>query len=224
MRVPLQAWYDAWLEDHRKTELIYVNRNARGEPYLAQLHFVRDALAPMVWSDILYDDRPCEPDPRADCHETAWIIGEHRSKSVRLPVYSIERPDRGLRFVLRDNYYDWKLSVLSETPIDDPLFPYLFHTTPPIEPGYTGDPLRSVYFEGFPQDLVLGYQSENPRWWSAELDDRALWTTILLCMKAVGAVEPKRWHTQESRRAYFDAQEAARKRREARQRRMEGNA
>lgn len=217
MRIPLQAWYDEWLEEHRDTDLSYVSRNARGETSLPQVHFVRDAIAPLLRADTLYDDLPREPPPRSDCRLTAWVIGEHRSKSVRLPVYSLERPDKDIRFVLRDNYFDWKLSVQSETPIDHELFPYLFHTTPPVEPDYTGNALASCYFEGFPEDLIFGYHAENPRRWSASIGgDRALWTTILLCLKSLGVVRPKTWLTRASHQEHFAASDAARKRRKER--------
>lgn len=217
MRRGLQNWYSAWLDEHASTDLLYVSKNARGETSLPQVHFVRDELASLAWAGKLYEERPSEPPPRNDCRETAWVIGEHRSKSVRLPVYSIERPDLGLRFVLRNNYHDWKLSVISETPIQSDVFPYLFHTTPPVDRDYTGDELAPCYFEGFPDDLVFGYQSIDPRRWSASLDSRSLWTTIMLCMRSVGAIKPLVWHTKESHRALLDAEDAAGKARKARE-------
>lgn len=145
----------------------------------------------------------------------AWVISTHRSKSIQLPVVSYERPDLGLQFVIRDNFYNWKLSVISEKPIDDPLFPWLFFTVPPTEPEYTGDSLASCYFEGFPKDLIFGYQSKNPRRWSAEINSYAwLQITLMLCMKAVGAIPMPVWRTK----AIADAEFAAeKKRRDARE-------
>jgi hypothetical protein len=209
MRIALQAWYDAWLEEHRSTDLIYVARNARREVSLPQVHFVRDTLASLVWAGVRYCDHPREPAPRGDCRETAWVIGEHRSKSVRLPVYSLERPDLGIRLVLRNNYFDWKLTVISEVPIQSDLFPYLFKTMPPVEPEYTGDELAACYFEGFPKDLVFGYQATDPRRWSASLDDHALWTSVMICMRVVGAIKPQKWCTREEHRAQLEAESAS---------------
>lgn len=218
MRIPLQAWYDEWLKEHQGTDLLYVKRDAQQRVSLPQVHFVRDALGELLWADTLYDDLPREPPPRADCRLTAWVIGEHHSKSVRLPVYSLERPDKGVRLVLRDNHYDWKLSVASEVPIDHELFAYLFHTTPPIEPDYTGNELASCYFEGFPKDLIFGYHANDSRRWSASIGgDRALWTTILLCMMRLGVVRPRAWTTHASQQERFAAERAARERREARE-------
>jgi hypothetical protein len=218
MKIPLQAWYDEWLKEHQDTDLIYVSRDAQKRVSLPQVHFVRDTLAPLLWADTLYDDLPCEPPPREDCRLTAWVIGEHRSKSVRLPVYLLERPDKGLRVMLRYNYFDWKLSVESEVPLDHELFSYLFHTTPPVEPDYTGNELASCYFEGFPEDQIYGYQTENPRRWSASIgNDRALWMTILLCMIDLGVVKRASWTTRASHQEQFAAKDAARKRREERE-------
>ncbi len=217
LRIPLQAWYDAWLEQHRDTKLIYAH-DAQREVALPQVRFVRDEIASLVWSGVSYYDLPSAPPPRTDCRETAWVIGEHRSKSVRLPVYALERPDLGIRFILRNNYYDWKLSVLSETPIHSDLFAYLFKTTPPVERDYTGDELAACYFEGFPEDLVFGYQTLNARRWSASLgNDHTLWTTIFICMRVVGAIKPQKWWTREEHRAHLDAESAASKARDARE-------
>lgn len=212
MREPLQAWYDKWLEEHKNTDLIYVSRSEHG-PYLKQVHFIRDNIARLLWADVYYYDMPREPAPRTDCVETAWVIGEHRSKSVRLPVYSIERPDKGIRLVLRDNYHDWKLSVISETSIQSDLFPYLFKTEPPPDPDYTGYDLSACYFEGFPEELVFGYYAQNPSKWSASLgSDEGLWTVTLVIAKALGIVEPRRSLTRAEHRAKLDAESASYKR------------
>ncbi len=64
----------------------------------------------------------------------AYVIATHRSKSIELPVVSLERPDLGIQFVLCNNFYHTKLSVISERPLVDEAFPYLFHTQPPPDP------------------------------------------------------------------------------------------
>lgn len=126
-----------------------------------------------------------------------YIISTHLSKSVQLPVVSLELEDVGLQFVMRGNFYNWKLSVLSEKPITDPNFEALFHTTPPVDKSYTGDPLASVYFEGFPSEYIFGYQSLDARRWSAELgSEYDLYTTIFLCLRAAGAKPALQWPTR----------------------------
>lgn len=197
MKKPLQIWFDAWLAEHKDSRLFAIDAAQR------QIMYVRDELSQLVWAGVSYDDLPIEGGPRGDCKVTAYVIGEHRSKSVRLPVYLIERPDLSLRFVLRGNFQDWKLSVASKRPITSELFPYLFHTTtPPIDPDY--NELSSSYLEGFPQDLIFGYHEADPCRWSAALGTRELWTTIFLCMLGAGAIQPIRWHTREAPRQRLD--------------------
>jgi hypothetical protein len=184
MKEFLQSWFDKWLLDS-DSKLLWKERA------LAQILFVRDEISALIWAGVPYEKLANEGAPRNNVKITGYVIGEHRSKSVRLPVYLLERPDLGIRIVLRGNFSDWKLSVVSERPIRSDLFPYLFHTMPPVGRGYTGNELSPVFFEGFPADLIFGYQEVDPRRWSASLGSREqLWTTILLCMRSVGAIQP----------------------------------
>lgn len=156
-----------------------------------QIRFVRDSLLPVFGAGLAYEQ----------AKDAISVISTHRSKSIELPVYQLERPDRDLRVVLRNNFYNWKMSVLSDTPVQAD-FDGLFHTTPPVEPDYTGDELHPVYFEGFPRDLIFPYYSQTDgRQWSAEIQtDEALWTSMFLMMRALGDVKPLTWHTRESHR------------------------
>ena len=189
MREHLQPWYDRWLAEHADTNLIYVGRDARGEVTLPQVHFVRDDLAGLFWADVPYDARKTAP-PREDCKETALVIGEHSSKSVRLPVYSLERPDLGIQVVLRENYHDWNVSVISETPIaadlrgfqldyaraeDRARYPKGFRA-----PGSWG----YCFFQGFPHEVQFGPHSENPRRFSLCINsDYEVYTFVWLLMR-----------------------------------------
>ncbi len=130
----------------------------------------------------------------------AYVIATHRSKSIELPVVSLERPDLGIQFVLCNNFYHTKLSVISERPLVDEAFPYLFHTQPPPDPTRAAsDPLSHVYFEGFPPNLIFGYHAENPRRWSAEFHDRhAVWTTLFLCLRLLSGLVPRTFSAQAS--------------------------
>jgi len=126
------------------------------------------------------------------------VISTHVSKSILLPVYHLQRGK--LNIILRDNFHNWKMSVISDKTIDAN-FDGLFHTTPPIEPDYTGDELASVYFEGFPKDLIFRYYDEpttDKSHFSAHIiNDNILWTTIYLILKAQGYVEPAEWETRD---------------------------
>lgn len=155
-----------------------------------QVMFVRDVLAWRVAQAVYEEDQD----------EAIRVISTHRSKSIDLPVYKLSNKKLGITFIMRNNFYDWKLSVISERPIIAD-FGDLFYTTPPIEPKYTGDHLAPVYFEGFPEEFIFGYyQSDNKRRrWSAEVGtDYELWTVIYLCLKSLGAIKPLLWHTRES--------------------------
>lgn len=171
----------------------------------AQVGFMRDTLVPLVAWGMHYEDVASVPE----------IVGTHRSKSINLPVLAMNRPDLGLRLIVRENFYNWKLSVISEKPIEAD-FTGLFHTTPPVEPDYTGNPLADCYFEGFPKNLIFGYYSANKRKFSAEIHgDFKLHTTIFLILRSLGVVKPFEWHTKESHRKELDAESARSKARAA---------
>ena len=66
-----------------------------------------------------------------------FVVGEHRSKSCALPVYYINLGF--VRLVMRNNFYDWNISVDSDSPII----------------GDIQDTINSdtyCFFQGFPSD------------------------------------------------------------------------
>jgi hypothetical protein len=156
MREHLQVWYDRWLKTNADTKLFYVDKRSSGEVYLSQVRYIRDELSGLAWRDVAYDSRPPST-PSDDLKETAWVIGEHCSKSVVLPVYSIERPTLGLRLVLRYNFYDWCVSVESETAVRDWVSGY--------------DRGLLCFFEGFPDELKFGTYAESQRRFSLAIRD-----------------------------------------------------
>lgn len=138
--------------------------------------------------------------PYDECRKNVLVISTHKSKSCLLPVVEIVRPDLRLRLTIRDNFYDFKLSVESDScliwsDVTNVVFPTLFDTTPPPDPKYTGDYLASVYFEGFPKDRIFGYyQPSGGSRFSASIYGReALWTVIFLIMREVGVIKPLEW-------------------------------
>jgi hypothetical protein len=132
-------------------------------------------------------------------------------------VVQFTRKDLGLQLTVRGNFHDWKLSVSTERPLPYINFTGLFHTTPPVDPKYTGNELASVYFEGFPKDLVYGYyhDSRDGKWSACVDDSYTLYTVCFLVMRAAGGIKPHTWHTEASHRAELDAQAARRRAREA---------
>lgn len=182
--VPLHQWIK---ENQPNDEMLW--KNAAGR----QMTFVRDNLNPLLQNKLKRAER-----------KDIQVISEHRSKSIILPVYVLERED--LKIILRYNFYNWKMSVICGKKIDAN-FDGLFHTTPPIEPDYTGNELASVYFEGFPEDLCFDYyESTDKKVWSAEIsNDQMLWTTVYLILKALGYIESMKWRTKKSHRKELDA-------------------
>ena len=182
MREPdnkLQKWISAQVVDDKM--------RWKG-PFGEQMAFIRDQIVPLMGAGLIYYEK----------QEIADVISTHTSKSIVLPVVEVTRKDLGLRFTMRENFYNWKLSVLSEKPIEAD-FTGLFHTTPPIDKDYTGDPLAGVYFEGFPKDRIFRYYSEDKRKFSAEIwGDQPMWTAVLLIMRSVGAIKPLAWNTSET--------------------------
>jgi len=192
--IPIQEWIDQQLVGD---EMIWKGSWGR------QLEFLRDDLQHLAGAGLSYQKRKEA--------EVARVISTHRSKSIDLPVVEFARPDLGIRFIVRNNFHNWKLTVLSEKPIEADFGP-VFCTKPPPEPEYTGDHLRPVYFEGFPEDLVRGYWSQNKREWSAEIhSDHSMWMVVHMCMRALGALPDCRYTTREEHRKQLDAETAENK-------------
>lgn len=172
-----------WIVSHTVDDKMYW-KTAAGE----QINFIYNNLGPYICKE------------HYECaDEFIRVISDHRSKSIILPVYKITDANHLITFVLRNNFYNWKMSVISETPIKAN-FDGLFYTSPPVEPDYTGDHLDPVYFEGFPRKYVFGYyDTGNGKKWSAELhNDYELWTAVYLCLLYAGIVKPIKYHTRES--------------------------
>ncbi len=100
-----------------------------------QVHFVCDVLCSLLRST--YEEWRDNP---------PWVISTHYSKSVKLPVYQIDLEKYGIEMVLRYNFYDWKISVKSDMPLD---FDFMGLFNPTEEISY-------LYCEGFPMDKVYG--------------------------------------------------------------------
>ena len=91
--------------------------------------------------------------------EQTRVISTHVSKSVTLPVFEINW--NGYKFVMRYNFYDWKVSV--ETPYGvglDVDFMDLFNYKKKI---------NSVYCEGFRNDWVYDSYSKNKQKFTCEI-------------------------------------------------------
>lgn len=117
-----------------------------------QVKFVRDRL-----TSALADNHNSSYDEWRKFRDEIRVINTHTSKSVMLPVYFIEWKD--FQFVLRYNFYDWKVSVKSphNLPVD---FNKLFDTH---------KTWAYYYCEGFPKDRVYGSFEENSQEFTAAI-------------------------------------------------------
>lgn len=89
------------------------------------------------------------------------VISTHTSKSILLPVYKISYPGRELTFIVRNNFHDWKVSVISCQPIEAD-FGNLFDPTQKVS---------STYCEGFDPSWVFGSHEENNMKFTVEIRD-----------------------------------------------------
>lgn len=186
MRIGLQEWYDAWRKRYADTDLLYIKKTHTGEPTSPQIHFVRDDLSRCVMRGIAYEDVPKETGTRRDCRYTADVIGTHHSKSVELPVYEIARPDLGLRFVLRDNFYDWNVSVISEKPIETDLRGFVldFDKDSARDKWWASGTWGYCFFQGFPEDCCFGPYALDKRKFSTYMNsDHMVHTFVWLIMR-----------------------------------------
>lgn len=94
-----------------------------------------------------------------DFQTNLCVISTHTSKSVVLPVYEIFW--NGFSFMLRGNFYDWKISI--DCPI--PIF-INFEKFGLFDPSVK---INFVYCEGFKKEWVYNCYSENIKQFTIEL-------------------------------------------------------
>lgn len=131
-----------------------------GERMGDQICFVRDTLNPLLFAT--YKEQEKNP---------PMVISTHTSKSVLLPVYQIFLKHYGTEIILRNNFYDWKVSINSTKSLDfDNLGIFNIHEE--IFPGFC---------EGFPKEKIYGSYSKNHSKFTFEIrSDYNLYTFIFL--------------------------------------------
>jgi len=87
------------------------------------------------------------------------VIGTHTSKSIACPVYKFVW--NGITFIMRDNFYNWKVSVDSEIPLDID-----------FEGIFSDEEISSCYCEGFLDSQVYGSYFRNHKQFTVELSNR----------------------------------------------------
>ena len=151
--------HDWWMAHQHAPALIYHKAAA------TQIMFMRDRFPHLFkdcWNSPPYSSS-CRgtieqyEQEREDKLNQVKVISTHTSKSCLLPVYEFTIPN--LRLTMRDNFYNWKVSVEGHKPFAINHF-QLFSP---------GTKHRPVYFEGFPEDRCFGSYTENPSRFSVEI-------------------------------------------------------
>ena len=146
-----------WWRNHIPDDQL-VFRNSLEE----QCIFVRDKLLGLfldVTSDL--DKYETYSDEWNEAFEKSFpsVIGEHYSKSVKLPVMELDFSKIGIKVVLRCNIYDWCISIESKNAITCDFL------------GLITD--KQGYFEGFPKNRIYaGYSKHNNKNFSLCLYDQ----------------------------------------------------
>lgn len=162
---PLQEWMRQNILDADEN-LIYKKAG------VSQCVFVRDRIHPLCAMEVEVGEGWGARYDWLEAHPVE-VISTHSSKSVPLPVYLIEVP--GLRLVMRNNFYDWKVSVESDRPVEDVFHGLVRH----------GEEIHKVYCEGFQSEWVYGPYTPGAQKFTVSLGgDHELWAFLYLLVKS----------------------------------------
>jgi hypothetical protein len=130
--------------------------------YWDQAVFIRDTICGILYDTYEeYKGNPC------------MVISTHMSKSIILPVYQINLDKYGVKLILRYNFYDWKVSVISKRDINCD-FSLLFNEK---------ENINSIYCEGFKEELVFGMFKDNKKEFTIEIGSKYNLYTFMFLLK-----------------------------------------
>lgn len=127
-----------------------------------QLCFVRDVINPLL-----------RPSYKEQEKNLPLVISTHRSKSVVLPVYQIKLEKYGIEIILRNNFYDWKVSIKSVKPLN---YDFMGLFDPKEE-------VNDACCEGFPKEKIYGSFEKNPSQFTIALDSNYELYTFFYLLK-----------------------------------------
>jgi hypothetical protein len=157
----LQAWAR---ENEPDDKMLWKNG------YWDQIVFIRDDIV-----HVLARTNPMDYEKwhyrSEEIRNSLQVINTHRSKSIKLPVYQINY--KGFTFILRNNFYDWKISVIG-TKIVTCNFKGLFEDDNIINP---------IYCQGFPEEYVFGSYKDNNGKFTIEINGRYNLYTFMFLLK-----------------------------------------
>jgi len=117
-------------------------------------------------------------DLKWDTYETLLtVVSTHTSKSIKLPVYQIIW--HNIIFIIRNNFHDWKVTILSDISLDGLEKTRLFNPSEKID---------SCYCEGFEENWVCGSYNDDHCHFTVELNtEYDLYTLIrIIAMQILG--------------------------------------
>ena len=130
-------------------------------------------------------------------------VSDHMSKSVPLPVYGLTMKN-GVKIIARDNFYDWKVSVILPRPLPKDYLPKEIFTN-------RGD-IDSVYLEGFYNDWSFkNYNPQNARQKKFTVELRDKYTMFLLCFYLKNAFPEKEFNPEDDKRSVEEIQKSIEK-------------
>ena len=142
----LQAWFN---ENHPAKEMIYK------EEYSNQCIFVRDNFGTLFHKQL----------------EALEVISTHTSKSIKLPVYRAKI--KNVEFIIRHNFYDWKISVNSDVSLK---FPFELFSKPEEQ-------INKYDCEGFEKEWIYQPYSKNNKKFTVQVHSTNLMYTFLFLTK-----------------------------------------
>lgn len=134
------------LENIPDSELIYANELG------GQVSFVRDVIAKVLMPNHESRENP------------VMVISTHHSKSVLLPVYQINLKNQGVTLIMRDNFYNWKVTVESAKPIECDFIGI-------FDPDHPKRDEIKLYCEGFPANKIFGSYNDDHSKFTVSFDN-----------------------------------------------------
>lgn len=133
----------AWMRVFEPKNSMYYKKG-----YWDQTVFIRDEINRLLHLE--YEEWKANP---------VKVIAIHRSKLITLPVYYIYLKDYDTQIIMRNNFYDWKVSINSKYRITG------------IEEFFREEkePINPIYCEGFDETQVFGMYKENNKRFTIEL-------------------------------------------------------
>lgn len=159
-----------WALDNEPSDTIIYK-----DGYWDQIRFIRDRL-PELFHDIIYNNEYAINYTKAQ--KRIVVINTHTSKSIKLPVVLIDLEDTlELKLIMRNNFHDWKISVLSSVFSIEACFGYLFEQNEIIDP---------IYCEGFKEKFVFDSYQNDKKFFTVEIrNDYQMYTFIFLVINSL---------------------------------------